>query len=106
MIVDAHDLNEFHIRAFNSWLTHREILLFSFQVFTSKIGLPSRLTSSGGSILEFHDFITIDLEQPIHNEDSAYGKLAEKIIQRRLDRVGVTSSVDQFFPEHQEFSRG
>jgi hypothetical protein len=103
MIDDAHDLNEYQVRALNSWIAYRDRSLFSFKVATARVGRPARVTSAGGSLLEGHDYITIDLEQPIHNEESNFGQLAEKIVRARLKRAGVNKEPSEFFPEAVEF---
>lgn len=100
MIDDAQLLNPYQVRALNSWIAFRDNSLFSFKVATAKVDSPSLETSSGGSILEGHDFTRIDMEQPYHNKLSAFGKLARKIIERRLEAVNVKVSPDEFFPEH------
>jgi hypothetical protein len=105
MIDDAHDLNEYQVRALNSWIAYRDRALFSFKVATAKVGRPKHFTSTGGSILEGHDFITIDLEKPIHNEESEFGQLAWKIVKRRLDECQMQRAPEEFFPLHPEFER-
>jgi hypothetical protein len=105
MIDDAQYLNEYQIRALNSWIAYREHGLFSFKVTTTKVDRPPRTTGTGGSLLEGHDFITIDMEKPLHFEESDFGKFARRVIETRLQRVGVTVSPDAFFPEHPDFEK-
>jgi hypothetical protein len=105
LIDDAQDLNRHQIRVLNSWLAYRDRSLFSLKVASTKIGRPDRLTTSGGAILEGHDYITIDMERSIHSEESDYGQFAEKIVKRRLERVGILRSPDEFFPIHPDFER-
>ena len=100
MVDDAHTLNEYQVRALNSWIAYRDRSLFSFKVATAKVGQPTRKTGSGGDILEGHDFLTIDMERPIHNEASDYGKFAEKVVARRLEGVGIENPPSEFFPVH------
>ena len=52
MIDDAQLLNEYQIRALNSWIAYRDNFLFSFKVATTRIEAPPLNTSSGGNILE------------------------------------------------------
>jgi hypothetical protein len=103
MIDDAHDLNDHQKRMLNSWLSYRDHSLFSFKVAIAKASNYNFMTSSGGTILEGHDYISIDLEQPFQNSDSRFGKLARDIISRRLDISGLCVSPDEFFPESNEF---
>lgn len=103
MIDDAQYLNEYQIRALNSWIAYREHGIFSFKVTTTKVDRPSRTTGTGGSLLEGHDFITIDMERPLHFEESDYGRFARRVIETRLERIGITAPPEQFFPPHPEF---
>ena len=105
MIDDAHDLNNHQIRALNSWIAYRDHPAFSFKVATVKVDRPTRVTSSGGAILEGHDFTVVDMEKPLHNEHSEFGRLAKRIVGRRLDRIGYTETPEKFFPEHESVQR-
>lgn len=105
LIDDAHDLNEHQSKAINSWIAYRDHTDFSFKVASAKVGQPSYHTSSGGVILEGHDFIKIDMEQPFQNKDSAFAKLAEQIVQRRLLQFGIESTVEEFFPVNEQFEK-
>ena len=98
MIDDAHDMNEYQIKALNSWIAYRDHSLFSFKVATVKVDRPTRITSTGGSILEGHDFITVDMEQAYQNEETDFYKLSKHIIEKRLQRIGITVSAEDFFP--------
>jgi hypothetical protein len=62
-----------------------------------------RKTVTGGSIIEGHDYIAVDLEQPFQNENSKFGQLARHIIERRLLNVGIAVPPDSFFKESLEF---
>jgi hypothetical protein len=105
MLDDAHDLNRHQIAALNSWIAYRDRTAFSFKVATAKVGRPGLTTGTGGTILEGHDFITIDLEGPYHNDESNFGKLARDIIAKRLKLIGVDISPEEFFPENPDFRR-
>ncbi len=100
MVDDAHVLNTYQIRALNSWIAYRDRTLFSFKVASAKVGRPTRETGAGGDILEGHDFLTIDMERPLQNEASDFGRFAEKVIRRRLEAVGIERNPDEFFPVH------
>lgn len=97
LIDDAHDLNSFQKKTINSWIAYRDHSQFSFKIATAE-NSPVFLTSSGGVILEGHDFVSIDMLKPYQNKNSEFGKLAEKIINQRLSRYGVNKSVIEFFP--------
>ena len=98
MIDDAHDMNEYQIKALNSWIAYRDHSLFSFKVATVKVDRPTHITSTGGSILEGHDFITVDMEQAYHNEETDFYKLSKHIIEKRLQRIGISDTAEMFFP--------
>ena len=98
LIDDAHALNELQLQALNSWIAFRDHSLFSFKVATTKVSRGTRRTASGGSILEGHDYTTIDLEMPLQNRNTGFYRLADKIIARRLTEVGINKSPESFFP--------
>ena len=98
LIDDADYLNVHQIAALNSWIAYREHSKFSFKVATSKVMRPSRVTASGGSIEEGHDFTVIDMENPLHNEQSDFGRLAKLIVERRLAQLGTNVTAEEFFP--------
>ena len=106
MIDDAQDLNEDQRLLLNSWLSYRDHSVFSFKVALATLEDFDRRTATGGSIIEGHDFIAIDLEQPFQNENSKFGQLARSIIERRLLNVGITAAPDSFFKESTEFRKG
>ena len=98
MIDDAHDLNPEQLAAVASWIAYRDHSLFSFKVAIANLTKTSLKTSSGGSILEGHDYIRLDLVQPFQNENSDFGRLAVRLIERRLRSFNITRTPDQFFP--------
>ncbi len=103
MIDDAQDLNDDQRLMLNSWLSYRDHSVFSFKVALATVVDFDRRTSTGGSIIEGHDYIAINLEQPFQNESSQFGMLARSIIEKRLKNIGIASSPDQFFEESLEF---
>lgn len=106
MVDDAHDLNKHQIRVLNSWIAYRDHPGFSFKVATVKVDRPTLLTSTGGFILEGHDFTVVDMEKPVQNEQSEFGRLANRIVARRLNRIGCEKTPDEFFPVHESVKRG
>lgn len=101
MMDDAHDLNPSQRATLNSWIAYRDNSLFSFKVSAAKISSYKLETRSGGAILQGHDYSSVNMEQAFQNQDSAYGKMAKKIISRRLEYAGYNSNVtpEDFFPE-------
>lgn len=106
MLDDGHDLNPYQIKSLNSWIAYRDNTKFSFKVATTKVNRPPRLTSSGGTILESHDFTLIDMEHFYQNTYSDFGKLSKQIVQRRLLKVGVSKDPKEFFPTNPALDRG
>lgn len=98
LIDDAHSLNKYQIQELNSWIAYRDHSLFSFKVAVAKIGTQTKITSSGGSILEGHDYTEIDLEVPYQNKDSRFYQLARTLIKRRLENFSIYAEPEDFFP--------
>jgi len=104
MIDDAQLYNLYQVRALNSWIAYRDNALFSFKVATTRVDAPPLETSSGGSILEGHDFTRLEMEQPYQNRTSAFGRLARRIVQSRLNAIEAQTIPDEFFPENPFFT--
>ena len=98
LIDDAHALNSYQIRALNSWIAYRDHSRFSFKVAVAKVGPQTRLTTSGGSILEGHDYTRVDLEGPYLNRDSRFYQHAETLVTRRLQKAAIAATAEEFFP--------
>jgi len=105
MIDDAQLLNEYQIKLLNSWIAYRDNDLFSFKVTTTRVDAPTYATAAGGSILEDHDFIRLDMERPYQNNTSDFGRLSRDIIEKRLQSIGVDKSPEEFFPIDPAFER-
>lgn len=98
LIDDAHDLNEFQRSALFSWIAYRDHSLFSFKIAIASVARSTLTTASGGSILEGHDYTRIDMVQPFHNEEADFGRLAELLITRRLQKCDIAATPEEFFP--------
>ncbi|MFZ3084282.1 hypothetical protein [Rhodoferax ferrireducens] len=105
LIDDAHDLNPYQRKLLNSWLGYRDHSVFSFKVAIAGIHRYDMRTAFGGTILEGHDYITIDLEQPYQNKESGFGKFARDVVAKRLKNVGIELTIDEFFPESVSFRK-
>lgn len=103
MIDDAHDMNEYQIRTLNSWIAYRDHSIFSFKIAIARIAELDRQTSSGGSILEGHDYLTIEMGKDLYNKDSDFYKFAKDIIETRLSRIGINIPAETFFPPNNDF---
>ena len=104
LIDDAHVLNDSQVSCLNSWIAYRDHSLFSFKVATAKVGTPTKVPASGGAILEGHDYTTIDLEAPYLNRASSFYRLATRLIKKRLERIGIDTNPEEFFPENASMS--
>ena len=105
LLDDAHALNEHQVRALNSWIAYRDHSLFSFKVAAAKVGTQTKITSSGGSILEGHDYTLVDLEEPLHNKNTNFYKLACRLIERRLKKASISATPKEFFPVNATMER-
>ena len=98
MLDDAHALNNHQVRALNSWIAYRDHSLFSFKVAVAKVGAETKITSTGGSILEGHDYTKVDLEASLQNKNTDFYHLAKSLIMRRLEKISVSVAPEEFFP--------
>ncbi len=105
MIDDAHDMNDFQIRILNSWIAYRDHSIFSFKIAIARIAELDRKTSSGGSILEGHDYLSIEMGKDLYNKDSDFYKFAKDIIETRLIRSNIDIPAENFIPTNKEFAK-
>jgi len=104
LIDDAHDLNLHQKMLLNSWLTYRDHSVFSFKVAVAGLRTHNLRTLSGGTVLEGHDYLILDLEQPFQSEESNYAQFAKAVIEQRLAGVGLEGvAAENFFPQAPEF---
>lgn len=106
MFDDAEDLSDFQNETLNSWIAVRDTSRISFKVATSAVEQRPLRTTGGGGLLERHDFIYVNLDQDFQNSDAAYGKMARKIVDRRLRQIGFQGDAENFFPANPLFSEG
>ncbi|WP_430410246.1 hypothetical protein [Kordia sp.] len=102
LIDDAHDLNSYQKKTINSWIAYRDHSQFSFKVATAE-SQPDFSTSTGGMILEGHDFVSVDMLKPYQNRTSEFSNLANKIVQKRLNKYGISKDIKDFFPVSPSF---
>ena len=98
LIDDAQNLNSHQRKLLNSWLGYRDNSLFSFKIAIAGVRGYDFATSSGGIILDGHDYTTVDLQRPIQNKDSEFGRFARNVVEKRLRNAGISLSPDEFFP--------
>ena len=67
MIDDAHSLNEYQIKSLNSWIAYRDHSRFSFKVAVAQIGHNTKITTTGGSLIDGHDYTAVHLEAHFQN---------------------------------------
>lgn len=95
---DAHDLNNYQSMSINSWVSYRDRSVFSLKIGIADFEKHDFLTSNSSSILEGHDFITLDMEKPFQRSSSPFGKFAKAIVEKRLEKWGASSTAEEFFP--------
>lgn len=62
------------------------------------------VSKSWDTILEGHDYLILDLEQPFQNEESNYAQFAKAVIEQRLAGAGLHGvTARNFFPQSPEF---
>jgi len=106
MFDDAEDLSDFQNETLNSWVAVRDTSRISFKIATSTVEQRPLRTTGGGGLLERHDFIYLNLDQDFQNSDAAYGKMARKIVDRRLKQIDIEGHADDFFPINPLFAEG
>jgi len=106
MIDDVQYLNVHQRKLLNGLISYRDNSLFSCKVATPKINRVDMTTSTGGTILEGHDYLEIDMVQPFQNREAAFSDFAKEIIERRLEKISSKkiAAVD-FFKPHPQFER-
>jgi hypothetical protein len=106
MIDDVQYLNEYQRKLLNGLISYRDNSLFSCKVATPKINRIDMTTSTGGTILEGHDYLEIDMVQPFQNRYAAFSGFAGEIIARRLNKINSKKiCADDFFPSHPQFEK-
>jgi hypothetical protein len=98
MFDDAEALSDYQNTALNTWIASRDTSKLSFKVATSLVDQKPLCTSTGGSLLERHDFIRVDMEKDFQNTEAAFHKLAKEIVEKRLVKYGINKTAEEFFP--------
>ena len=102
---DIHDLTKAHQQIINSWISYRDNQLFSFKIATADIK-PTHITSTGGVILEGHDFVKIDLTKRLFNKASEFSRFARDVVTQRLKLADINIEIDDFLPVSESFNDG
>jgi hypothetical protein len=104
MLDDVQHLNKFQRKLLYGLISYRDNSLFSCKVATPKVNRIDMITSIGGTILEGHDYLEIDMVQPFQNRDAAFSDFAKKIIERRIKKISNKGIMaDNFFPPNHQF---
>lgn len=103
LIDDIQDLNEYQQRLVNSWIGYRDHSIFSIKAAVAGLRNYSLRTTFGGALLEGHDYITVDLQRPIQNNQSEFGKFARDVVKRRLAQIEIKVSPEEYFPVNDAF---
>ena len=106
MIDDVQFLNEYQKKLLNSLVSYRDNSFFSCKIATPKINNIDMTTSTGGTILEGHDYLNIDMVQPFQNRTNAFSKFATEVVEKRIVKINDKYiSADTFFPQHSQFKK-
>jgi len=106
MIDDVQFLNDYQRKLLNGLISYRNNSIFSCKVATPKINRFDMTTSTGGTILEGHDYLEIDMMQPFQNRNAAFSKFAKEIIERRLEKINNKKiNAEDFFPKNPQFEK-
>lgn len=104
MIDDAHDMNEYQIKTLNSWIAYRDHSIFSFKVAVAQIKELDKKTSSGGNILEGHDYLSIEMGKSMYGKNTEFYDFAKDIIEKRIRKIGINNiTAEDFFPANSVF---
>ena len=104
MIDDIQYLNEHQRKILNGLISYRDNSLFSCKIATPKINKVDMTTSSGGTILEGHDYLEINMVQPFQNRNAAFSNFATEIIEKRLEKINAKKiTANNFFPINSQF---
>ena len=104
MIDDAHDMNEYQIKTLNSWIAYRDHSTFSFKVAVAQIKELDKKTSSGGNILEGHDYLSIEMGKSMYGKNTEFYDFAKDIIEKRIRKIGINNvTAEDFFPANSVF---
>ena len=72
-------------------------LILVLKSAVAKVGEKTKITSSGSSILEGHDYTKVDLEARYQNRNSDFYHLARTLIKRRLQNISISATPEEFF---------
>ncbi len=91
--------------AVNSWLAFRGDPHLSFKIAISSSSDYSFTTSTGDVILEGHDYVFLDMEEPFFGTKTNFWRRAKSVIENRLQSAGIKLLADEFLPSNPEVER-
>lgn len=103
MLDDAQDLYLHQREAVNSWIAYRDHSIFSLKVAVARRPSYNFSTANGSSILEIHDYSSLDMQTPYQNSASSYAKFISKVLSTRLSKSGIDIEAEKFFPPYDKF---
>ncbi len=105
MIDDAQDLYAHQREAVNSWIAYRDHTVYSLKVAVARQRAYDFTTANGSSILEIHDYSSLDLQRAYLNSRSDYAKFVANVLSTRLKQAGIPVDAKKFFPSDKKFER-
>jgi hypothetical protein len=104
LIDDAQNLNEYQQKLLSSWIGYRDHSDYSLKISITRPENFKFFTTNDSAILEGHDYIARYTEGRFQNQFSDFGKLADKIIHKRIELLGLGEiSAYDFFPINESF---
>lgn len=101
LLDDAHFLSETQTRILNSWVASRTSRKVSIKIST-QYNYKTYYTTNGSTIDTPHDYVEIDIAtvytEGQKNAKATYYRRISDIVQKRMELVGITTSVQDFFP--------
>ena len=104
MLDDADNLPVGMQRVLNSWVSSRSTPAICLKI-TTQLGYATRRTLDNRVIESPHDYAEVDLSAVYTSDNDVYSKRVRQIVSKRLANAGCSTSVDAFFPRHEQQAR-
>lgn len=100
LIDDADYLNVTQTKVLNTWVSTRTQMSVSLKIST-QLRYKTFETVSGLPVQSPHDYQSINIADIYTTKQSRYLNRVEKIVEKRLQKAGVTAGPHEFFPPDQ-----
>lgn len=99
LIDDADNLNYVQTTVLNTWVSYRTSKVLSLKIST-QLNYKTYKTVSGSTIDAPHDYSEVNIDTVYTSNKNKYLERVTEIVKRRLIKSGITTSVEDFFPEY------